>query len=385
MSTELTKIYCRIDEIDKLIVTCFEQRMNAALELAKYKYKHSMPILDTAREQQVIERNLTMLDNKEYSRALESLTEKLMLLSRNLQQDSLYTATEYLDFIDIQAQPASVMAGYQGVAGSFSQQALQRYFHNQTALENNYLNFEDVFIALQNREIEYGVVPIENSSTGAINDIYDLLNKYDVCIVGEYCLPIEQCLLAKPNTKLDDIQKVYSHPQGFSQSREFLKRYDWELIPYFNTAKSAEYVANNPDKNIAAIAGEQACKLYNLEVIQPGINFNSKNYTRFVVLGYQKQIFSNSDKVSLIISLPHKAGSLARVLNYFEEYNINLLKLESRPNQIESWSYYFYIDFKGNLRDRQVQSVLAKIESDSSYFKVLGNYPQALDKSIVAQ
>ena len=378
MDAELAKIYRRMDEIDKLIVTCFEQRMNTTLELAKYKHEHNLPILDTVREQQIIERNLTMLDNANYSRALESLTEKLMLLSRNLQQDSIYTAKEYLEFVDIKVQPLTVLAGYQGVAGSFSQQALQRYFHNQTVLESNYLNFEDVFIALQNQNIEYGVVPIENSSTGAINDIYDLLNKYEVCIVGEYCLPIEQCLLAKPNTKLEDIKKVYSHPQGFSQSREFLKQYDWELIPYFNTAKSAEYVAANTDKHIAAIAGEQACKLYNLKVIQTGINFNSKNYTRFVILGHQKQIFAGSDKVSLIISLPHKAGSLARVLNYFEEYNINLLKLESRPNQTESWSYYFYIDFKGNLHDRQVKSVLAKIESDSIYFKVLGNYPQAI-------
>lgn len=375
MKQELERIYSQMDSLDKKIVKAFEERMNMTLELAEYKKQHKLPILDTEYERQVVMKNLAMLGNYEYAKELESLSEKLLLLSRNLQLDMLHVPYEYPDFADAIMDFANAKVGYQGVAGSFSQQALHGYFEGSSVHEYNYLNFEDVFIALQNGEIDYGVLPIENSSTGAISDIYDLLNKYDLTISGEYCLAIEQCLLAKPGTSLSDIKKVYSHPQGFSQSKEFLKNYDWELIPYFNTAKSAEYVANTSDKSIAAIAGPQATKLYNLEILQQKINFNNKNHTRFLILARKKQIFATSDKVSLIISLPHKAGSLARVLNYFEEYNINLLKLESRPNQTENWSYYFYLDFNGNIRDRQVLSVLNKLRADSIYFKLLGNYP----------
>lgn len=375
MNCELEQIYCRMDQLDKTIVQAFEQRMDIALELADYKQQHQLPILDSCREAQVILNNLAILGNQDYAKALESLSEKLMLLSRNLQLDALQPPYSYPEFMDSDPSFFNAKVGFQGVAGSFSQQALHGYFAKESVQEYNYLNFEDVFIALQQGEIDYGVLPIENSSTGAISDIYDLLNKYDICISGEYCLAIEQCLLAKPGTKISDIKKVYSHPQGFSQSKEFLKNYDWELIPYFNTAKSAEYVANNPDISIAAIAGPQATKLYNLEVLQQRINFNSKNHTRFVILSRNKQIITGSNKISLIISLPHKAGSLARVLNYFEEYNINLLKLESRPNQKENWSYYFYIDLNGNLHDCQVLSVLSKVRADSIYFKLLGNYP----------
>lgn len=375
MKRELERIHARMDQLDEGIVKYFEQRMDAALELAAYKQQHNLPILDSAREQQVLMNNLAMLGNPTYAQALESLLEKLMLLSRNLQLDALQPVHEYPEFVHNNEVCSAAKVGFQGVAGSFSQQALHGYFKDTSVQEYNYLNFEDVFVALQKSEIDYGVLPIENSSTGAINDIYDLLNKYDVCISGEYCLAIEQCLLAKPGTKIADIQRVYSHPQGFSQSKEFLKDHNWKLVPYFNTAKSAEYVANNPDRTIAAIAGAQAVKLYNLTILQEKINFNGKNSTRFVILSRQKQIAPHSNKVSLIISLPHKSGSLARVLNYFEEYNINLLKLESRPNQQESWSYYFYIDFNGHLQESHVHSVLSKVKADSLYFKLLGNYP----------
>lgn len=377
MTVELELLRKKIDYLDKQIVDCFEERMQTVMQVAAYKKEHNLPILNAEREREIIEKNTSMLQHKQYKRALESVLEKMMLVSRNAQQEFLDKQTNYQEFLNLQADFQNKIIGYQGVAGSFSQQTLQKFFQAHAILEKNYLNFEDVFKALQNEEIDYGVLPLENSTTGAISDIYDLLNKYQVCIVGEHCLEIEQALLAKPETTLEMIEKVYSHPQGFKQSREFLTQHShWQLIPYFNTAKSAEYVANNAINNIAAIASKQAASLYNLKILQEKINFNNKNFTRFVILTKSKQIWPKSDKISLIISLPHKAGSLARVLNYFEEYNINLLKVESRPNHEQSWAYYFYIDFSGSLHDLQVQKVLKKVEADSSYFKLLGNYKE---------
>ncbi len=374
---ELEKLRNEIDAIDRQIVDCFEERMQTVMQVAAYKQKNNLPILNSEREREVIEKNTAMLQNKQYKRALESVLEKMMLVSRNAQQEYLNTKTSYSEFEELEENFKDQIIGYQGVAGSFSHQTLQKFFSKEKIKEKNYLNFEDVFIALQTGEIDYGVLPLENSTTGAISDIYDLLNKHQVCIVGEYCLEIEQCLLAKQGTSLEMIKKVYSHPQGFKQSREFLKKNpQWELIPYFNTAKSAEYVAKQLVNNIAAIASRQAADLYGLQILQEKTNFNNKNFTRFIILTKYKQVFAKSDKISLIISLPHKAGSLARVLNYFEEYNINLLKVESRPDHAQSWAYYFYIDFQGYLYDLQVQKVLQKIEADSSYFKLLGNYKE---------
>lgn len=377
MTCELELLRQKIDRLDRQIVDCFEERMQTVIQVAAYKKAHNLPILNSEREKEVIEKNTAMLQNKQYKRALESVLEKMMLVSRNAQQEYLDTQVNYQEFKTVEPEFEGKIVGYQGVAGSFSHQTLQRFFKEHCILEKNYLNFEDVFSALEVGEIVYGVLPLENSTTGAINDIYDLLNKYQVCIVAEYCLEIEQALLAKPQTTLAMIEKVYSHPQGFKQSKDFLAQYpQWEHIPYFNTAKSAEYVAHTAADNIAAIASKQAASLYNLQVLQERINFNNKNFTRFVILTKSKQIWPESDKISLLIGLPHKAGSLARVLNYFEEYNINLLKVESRPNHKQSWSYYFYVDFQGCLEDRQVQKVLKKVEADSSYFRLLGNYKE---------
>lgn len=378
MNLDLNKIRQDINAIDRTLVECFEQRMEIVRQVAAYKKAHRLPIIDTERERQVIENNCALLHNPEYSCALQSVLEKIMSVSRNMQQTLLSDGSDYAEFQLTDHVLNDITAGYQGVAGSFSQQALRDYFQcYQNITERSFLTFEELFAAVSGGEIEYGVLPIENSSTGAVTEIYDLLKNYEVCIIGEHYLKISQCLLAKPGTTIADIQKVYSHPQGFKQSAAFLQQYPhWEQIPYFNTAKSAQYVAETPDKHIAAIAGSQVANLYDLTMLEEQINFNTKNYTRFIVIGRQKELLPASDKISLIISLPHKAGSLARVLNYFEEEHINLLKLESRPDQEESWAYYFYIDFTGNIQEKNVVNALNKLRSDSLYFKILGNYPR---------
>lgn len=263
--------------------------------------------------------------------------------------------------------------GYQGVPGSFSEEALYNYFPNDVETKN-YDLFEDVFIALEKGEIHYGVLPIENSSTGAISSVYDLLNQYSSHIVGEtYVKPIQNLLGIKGST-INDIQEVYSHPQGFEQSKTFLSKYSWQHIPYYNTAKSAEYIMQQNNKTIAAIASRKAAELYGLTVLADNINCNQNNTTRFVILGKSLKINNMCDKISVVFSTKHQAGALYAALKHFASSNINMLKIESRPVVHTPWEYYFYIDFEGNVEDPTIASAIKKMESECHHFKLLGNY-----------
>lgn len=267
----------------------------------------------------------------------------------------------------------SIKVGFQGVSGSFSEEALFKYFPNDVDTKN-YEQFEDVFIGLDAGEIHYGVLPIENSSTGAINTVYDLLNEYACYIVGETAVRPIQNLLGIKGASLSDIEEVYSHPQGFEQGKKFLSNYNWHLIPYYNTAKSAEYIRDLGKKNIAAIASKKAAELYGLDILAENINNNQNNTTRFVIIGKQLKVNNMCDKVSIVFSTKHQAGALYNTLKHFAEHNINLLKIESRPVQHTPWEYYFYIDFEGNIEDAAIKSAIEEMKAACHHFKLLGNY-----------
>lgn len=266
--------------------------------------------------------------------------------------------------------------GFQGVKGAFSEEALYNFFAEEVdtvAVKN----FEDICISLNNGTIDYGVLPIENSSTGAISDVYDLINRYECYIVGETHVKVNHNLMGINGCQLEDIEEVYSHPQAFEQSKDFLNKYNWKLVPYYNTAKSAEYIMKKNNKKIAAIGSKKAAQIYHLDILADGINSNHRNTTRFIILG--KELISNIDcnKISVVLSTAHKAGALYHVLKHFAENNINLLKIESRPVGHTPWEYYFYIDFEGNIETETIKHALSHMSNDCHHFKILGNYRQA--------
>ncbi len=267
--------------------------------------------------------------------------------------------------------------GFQGVSGSFSEEALMLYF-NEDVETIAVTEFEDIFYAIRDEKIDYGILPVENSSTGGISQVYDLLNQHDAYIVGEVCLRVEQHLLALTEASLEDIEVVYSHPQGFEQSKNFLKEYpSWQLITYYNTAKSAELVMKSQDRSKAAIASKRAAQLYGLNILQESINTNTTNTTRFIILGKKLEIKDDSNKISVVITTKHTAGSLYKALKHFAKNNINMLKIESRPIPDKPWEYFFYVDFEGNLEDDEVLHTINEIKKDCQYFKILGNYKKA--------
>ena len=268
----------------------------------------------------------------------------------------------------------NIKVGYQGVKGSFSEEALIEFFNeNQNAV--SYEKFEDVFIGLQKNEIDYGILPFENSCTGAITAVYDLLSKYGFYIVGEECIKIKQNLVGIKGAKLEDIKEVYSHPQGFEQSKAFLKNNEnLKLIYFYNTAISAKHISELKDKSKAAIASKRAAKIYGLDIIEEEINDDESNNTKFIIVSKKMELSKDCNKMTATFSLDNKAGSLYNLLSYFAQNEINMVKIESRPSKNKLWEYVLYVDFEGNINDKNVKNAIKLIEEKSEFFRLLGCY-----------
>ncbi len=367
---DLTKLRQEIDKLDAILADTLEKRMDIVQQVAAYKDAHNMQVLDREREDRVIAKMAARLKNPDYTVHMKQIMEKIMETSRNLQigllADNLKKKKQGED---------PICVGYQGVKGSFSHQALEDYFACVPKVEMNYVHFEDVAAAVKNHEIKYGVLPIENSSTGGITEVYDLVRKYDCHIVGEKIIKVDQNLLGLPGATVDGLKQVYSHPQGLEQSREFFKKHpSIELIPFFNTARSAQMVSESKDPSKGAVASRQAAKLYGLEILEANINFNSANHTRFIIIADQPEHRPDADKITVIIATQHEPGSLYKVLQHFYNGGLNMLNLESRPMEGHSWEYFFHIDLTGNLEDPNVRQGLQDVAEYSAYCKILGNY-----------
>ncbi|MBZ4683660.1 MAG: bifunctional chorismate mutase/prephenate dehydratase [Fusobacteriales bacterium] len=364
---DLNKLRNEIDEIDRKIVELIERRYEIAIGVAKYKEKNNIPIYNEAREKEVIEKNLKYIENKEFVNEVKKTFINIMELSKDIQKRVIGSKN------NLNVKEAKII-GFQGSEGSFSHEALLKYFKNYEEIKK-YPSFEEVFKAINKREIEYGIVPIDNSSTGEITDTYDLIRKYGLYIVGEIAIKIEQNLLGLPGAKLEDIKEIYSHPQGFQQSRDFLDEHkEIKLVSFPNTALSAQYIKEQNDKSKAAIASLRAKEEYGLEIIVPSINSNKNNYTRFVIVGENFEKNSENNKISIVLSTPHKTGGLYKFIKKFADNNLNMVSIKSRPIQDRPWEYFFYIDFEGNIEDENVQDTLEYFEKESGYFKFLGNY-----------
>lgn len=366
---------CRkeIDEIDSKLMALFEQRMHISKEVVQYKMSHDLPIFQPEREHIILEKNSQKIKDDGLKKYAVTFMQDMMNVSKSYQSSFIDSKQQYKMY---PPKKDNLVVGYQGVEGAFSYQAMKEYFGDVSS--KNYHTFEAVYQALKQGEIDYGIVPLENSSTGAVNDNYDLVRDYDCFIVGEHSIHVGQHLLALPNTKLEEIQEVFSHPQALAQSSNFLSKYPNILqTDYTNTAASAKYVSEQKDKTKAAIASKDAAKLYGLEVIEEHIENVSSNQTRFIVIGNRLEHTVNSNRVSIVFTLEHKSGSLYQVLKTIKEQNINMCRIESRPYKTGNWQYYFYIDFEGSLDDRSVQQVLENMKTHCLTLKVLGNYQHA--------
>ena len=363
-----------IDEIDAQMIALFERRMDVVRKVGQYKQEHNLSVLQTGREQAVLQRAAENLTNPDYAADAKQFMRAAMEISRAAQHRNQQT------FKQANKQPAMIKGkvGFQGVPGSFSEQALIDTF----SAEQEHIackEFRDVFDALRDGKIDYGVLPIENSSSGAISAVYDLLACYGFAIVGERLLKVSHNLAAVSDASIHTIEQVYSHEQGLLQSSEFLSGHaDWTLIPQQNTAVSAKYVAETNDPTKAAVCSARAAELYGLKILARDIQNNHKNTTRFIIVGREMQT-NDADKVSLMFTLDNESGTLYQTLRYFAEQKINLVKIESRPIPDALWNYRFYLDFEGNIDSEKVKTTLSAIAQNAKDFRILGAYQS--DKS----
>src|SRR5260221_4861289 len=263
---------------------------------------------------------------------------------------------------------ASVSIAFQGERGAFGDEAARVYFgrmgsagdHQVKAEPIAYRSFADVFHAVAAGETDYGLVPVENSQAGSINEVYDLLRQHDLFVIGEISHPVNHCLLSLPGQQLSEIKRVISHPQALAQCDAYLRELKVEIVATYDTAGSAKMLREENLKGVAAIAGEGAAELYELEVLARNIQTIKDNYTRFVALGREPALRCEGQaKTMLVMTTAHQPGSLHRCLGVLAAKNINLLKLEARPSRQTVWEYVFYLDFERRRCDPTVRSALA--------------------------
>lgn len=261
----------------------------------------------------------------------------------------------------------------QGIEGSYSYEAMLQLYGPKPYV--CYETFEAVFESVMTGQCQLGILPIENSSTGSISAVYDLLNQYDAQIVAETTLRINHNLMATEPISPSEIEVVYSHQQGFDQCQTFFKKYDnMHRIPFKNTALSAQKVAQEKKRNQAAVASTLAAKQFGLHIIEENINDQVNNFTRFIIVSKEVILNPKANKISFQSVVNHTPGSLYKMLSCFETEHINLLKIESRPIRNKTWEYTFYIDFEGNLENESTLKALDHIKHYSNAFKLLGNY-----------
>lgn len=372
----LEDIRKKIDHIDEQIVELYEQRMEISKEVAEFKIATKKPVFDKEREIQKINAVKALTHNEFNTQGIEELFWQIMSISRKLQyqliNSDLKEDKENYKLLD-KIEKEKVRVVFQGAEGAYSQAAMLTYFGEN--IDTSHVDtFKEAIQCVDEGKVDFAVVPLENSTAGAVVDTYDLLVEFDVCIVGEQILNIEHCVLGLAETKLEEVERVYAHPQALMQSKSFLQEKKWKQISMDNNAFAAQKIAQDKDLYQVAIASELAGKIYGLKILEKGVNSEKNNATKFVVLAKSKVYEKEANIVSVCFEIANESGSLYKILSHFMFNQLNLTKIESRPIAGENWGYRFFLDIEGNLDDDGMKNALQGLKAETSSFKILGNY-----------
>ena len=364
-----------IDKVDSQIVGLLEKRMDLALEVAKYKSSTGKPIYDREREQQKLEKLGGMAHGEFNSKSVQEIFTQIMSISKRYQYRAIgdqdhFIGNMYKQIDEIVITP-DTRAVYAGVPGAFAETALAAYF-GEDVKATNVKDFAEVARMVAEGEADYGVLPIENSTAGFVNGIYNLLDSFGLSIVGEQMIRVDQCLLGLPGTDISKVHTVFSHPQGLMQAKEYLEDKGFKQVSMSNTALAAKKVREDGDFSKAAIASERAAKIYGLEILDPKLNVSDDNTTRFVIVSNRKEYVKDANKVSISFSLHHECGTLYNILGHFIFNNVNMTSIESVPLPDKQWEYCFFVDFQGSLADNDVKNALKGIMAETEDFKIIG-------------
>lgn len=370
----------RIDEINKEMNRLFSERMAISASVAEYKKQNGLPIYDRERERSIIHTAVNSCDEpmKDYTRVFFNT---VMNLSRSY-QNSLSSGNEELSArIEKSISetpsvfPRDAIVACQGAEGAYSQIACDKLFPSSCILY--FERFENVFSAVEKGLCKYGILPIENSSYGSVNEVYDLMKKHSFHIVRAVKLRIEHGILAKKGTKLSDIKEIFSHEQAIGQCSEFLASHpEIKVNVVENTAVAARFVAKSERTDIAAIASKNCADVYGLSIIESGVNNAMSNYTRFICIAHDMEIYPGSDRISMMLSLPHTPGSLADLLTRFSSLGLDLTKLESRPIPGCDFEFMFYFDLAANISAPEVKRLINSLAAEYDQFALLGCYSE---------
>ena len=373
---DLGDLRTQIDAVDEQIVDLYERRMDICRQVAEVKIETGKKVFDRDREKEKIAKVKSLTHTDFNKTGIGELFEQIMSMSRKLQYQLLTEKGTIgrLPFIGVDSLGDDrVRVVFQGAEGAYSQAAMHQYF-GDTVNSFHVDTFRDACCAIEEGSADFAVLPIENSTAGIVNEIYDLLVEFENYIVGEQIIKIEHCLLGVPGGRIEDIRTVYSHPQSLMQSARFLSEHDWKQISLPNNAFAARKVAEEKDPSQAAIAGEYAGRVYGLEVLKKPVNQSDTNSTRFIIITNQKIFRKDAKKVSICFEIPHESGSLYHMLSHFIYNNLNMTKIESRPIEGRNWEYRFFIDFDGNLADSAVKNALRGLRDEARNMKIHGNY-----------
>ena len=366
---DLNDIRAEIDKVNKSLAEKFVRRMDLVKQVAEYKAHNKMPVLDKERENRLISDILgkTPPEYKEYTK---QFLIDLLAVSRRMQHDIM--GSKPADGEQSAPAPLPTVA-YLGIPGSFSEQAVAEYFKDD-AQAVSVKSFDEIIAKVDDGTYDMAMIPVENSSTGSVNQSVDFLVNHDVHITGEHIVKVRHFLLGVAGSSVGQVDKALSHPQALEQCGDFLRKNNIFAVPVQSTADAASEVAKKRDKSIAAIASRRAGRLYGLNVLAEDIQSNNSNYTRFVAIAKKETEIYDADKISIICAIEHKPGSLHNLIDIFSRHKLNLLQLFSRPIPNVPWQYRFHLDFSGNLKDENVKAALKEARTYCTELKLLGNY-----------
>ena len=377
---DLKEARTQIDGIDQKLTELFVERMQLAKEISDYKKQNKLPVYDKTREREVLNREEDRA-GKEFESYIQVLYTTLFDVSRAYQRQMIGSHSPLKAKIEEAIAstdklfPTRAVVACQGVAGSYSEAACDTVFTTPSIMF--FKHFGGVFQAVEQGLCNYGVLPIENSTAGSVNEVYDLMKKHKFHIVRSVKLRISHHLLAKPGATLAGVKEIYSKDIALEQCSEFLAGLkDVKLHVCENTAEAARQVAESDRTDIAAIASPGCMELYGLTSLSDTIQNSDNNFTRFICISKNLEIYPGADKVSIMFSIPHKPGALYNVISRFSALGLNLTKLESRPIPGRDFEFLFYFDLNGNVADEKVLNLLCQFDDEFGQFTYLGSYSE---------
>ena len=373
----------QIDEIDDQLVKLFEQRMEVTRGIVEYKRANGMKILDAGREREKLAAVCAKV-KPELQNYTSVLYSSIFELSRSYQSRQMTKFTDLSQKITAAIEntprlfPQNASVAVSGVEGAYAQIAAEKMFKMPFIMYMN--SFQGVFAAIEGGLCQYGIVPIENSTAGSVKQVYDLMIQHNFSIVRSVRLKVDHNLLVNEGTRLEDIREIYSHEQAISQCAGFLKSLgkDVKVIPLENTARAAELVANSGRTDVAALSSRSCIELYGLKCLKASVQDQGNNYTRFICISKNLEIYPGANHTSIMLTTAHKPGALYKLLSRFYALGINVTKLESRPIPDRDFEFMFYFDLETSVYSQEYIQMICELSASSEEFTYLGSYSEVI-------